>query len=43
MNRYTAPMRDMKFALFDVLEGKAKYGEAGTVRLPVELVLPMMR
>ena len=29
MNRYAAPMRDMKFALFDVLEGEKLFAQLG--------------
>ena len=29
MNRYAAPMRDMKFALFDVLEGEKQFAQLG--------------
>ena len=29
MNRYTAPMRDMKFALYDVLEGEKLFARLG--------------
>jgi hypothetical protein len=38
MNAYTAPLRDMKFALFDVLESEALYARLGIAHAERELM-----